>query len=63
MKAGEHQENFHTGRGGEGNVYREKYGGHTNPQPGQEGYKEGFIEKAKHVIGLDKHKKEGEGAK
>lgn len=56
-------ENFHTGRGGEGNVHREKYGGHSGPQRGREGsqervgHKEGLVEKARHLIGLDKHHK------
>ncbi|KAF2452669.1 hypothetical protein BDY21DRAFT_358375 [Lineolata rhizophorae] len=48
------QENYHTGRGGGGNVHKEKYGGHTH---GPE--HENLIDKAKHLIGLDK-KKEGE---
>ena len=26
----DHQDNFHTGRGGEGNVHKEKYGGHSH---------------------------------
>jgi len=38
-------DNFHTGRGGGGNVYKEKYGGHSGPQDGQE--KEGLGEKIK----------------
>ncbi|KAF1997610.1 hypothetical protein P154DRAFT_578719 [Amniculicola lignicola CBS 123094] len=44
------QENFHTGRGGGGNVYKEKYGGHSNP-PG-----ETIGDKVKHALGLDKKK-------
>ncbi|KAK3720813.1 hypothetical protein LTR37_003476 [Vermiconidia calcicola] len=48
-------DNFHTGRGGEGNVYRDKYGGHSKP-PKEE--KEGFMEKAKHAVGMDKPKEE-----
>lgn len=57
---GENYADYHTGRGGGGNVHREKYGGHSKPQPGQEGHKEGLMEKAKHAMGLDKGKKEAE---
>lgn len=62
-------ENFHTGRGGEGNVHREKHGGHSGPQRGHEGsqergvHKEGLLDKAKHLMGLDKqHKHEQKDA-
>lgn len=56
---------FHTGRAGAGNVYKEKYGGHSAPQtPEQKAVKEGqqhkeggIVEKVKHIVGLD-HKKE-----
>ena len=55
MKAGEQYADFHTGRGGEGNVHRDKYGGHSKAQDGK---KEGLLDKAKHAIGLDKKKEE-----
>jgi len=32
---GPQYDNFHTGRGGGGNVYKEKYGGHSGPQDGE----------------------------
>ena len=57
MKAGDQYADFHTGRGGEGNVHRDKYGGHSKPP--HEKKEGGFLDKAKHAIGLDK-KKEGE---
>lgn len=41
-------------RGGGGNVYKEKYGGHSHA-PG-----EGIGEKVKHIFGLDKDKKHEE---
>ncbi|OJD29829.1 uncharacterized protein BKCO1_7100041 [Diplodia corticola] len=56
-------ENFHTGRGGEGNVHREKYGGHSSPQPGSgsggEGRQEGggLGEKVKSLFHKDKGEK------
>ncbi|KAK4550243.1 hypothetical protein LTR36_003210 [Oleoguttula mirabilis] len=55
MRSGEGHENFHTGRGGQGNVHKEKYGGHSSPQDGR---KQSIVDKAKHAIGLDKHKHE-----
>ena len=64
MRGAEGQENFHTGRGGGGNVYKEKYGGHSSPQAGQEGHGGGLLDKAKHALGLDKgHKEEGSALK
>ncbi|KAF2716713.1 hypothetical protein K431DRAFT_307555 [Polychaeton citri CBS 116435] len=61
---GEEYGNFHTGRGGAGNEHRERYGGHSHSH---EKKGEGLLEKAKHAIGLDKHKKhepvEGSGLK
>ena len=57
MKAGEQYPDYHTGRGGGGNVHRDKYGGHSKPQ--HEKHEGGFLDKAKHAMGLDK-KKEGE---
>ncbi|THW05080.1 hypothetical protein D6C84_00299 [Aureobasidium pullulans] len=47
-------DNFHTGRGGEGNVYKEKYGGHSNPQDKEkekQGEKETLGDKVKHLFG------------
>ena len=53
--------NFHTGRGGQGNVHMDKYGGHSAPQDGR---RESLLDKAKHAVGLDKHKAhEGSGLK
>ena len=56
-RAGEQYEDYHTGRGGGGNVHRDKYGGHSKPQ---KEHKEGggLMDKAKHMVGMDK-KKEG----
>ncbi|KAL1643291.1 hypothetical protein SLS58_004962 [Diplodia intermedia] len=46
-------ENFHTGRGGEGNVHRGEYGGHSSPQPErQEGGGGGGAAAAAHKEGL-----------
>jgi len=59
-------ENYHTGRGGGGNIHKDKYGGHTSKREQEEAEAKekhekaekakggGFIEKAKHAIGLDK---------
>ncbi|KAK5172000.1 uncharacterized protein LTR77_003637 [Saxophila tyrrhenica] len=63
-------ENFHTGRGGGGNVHKDKFGGHTSKREQEEAEERkadadkdkkggGFMEKAKHAMGMDK-KKEGE---
>jgi len=49
MRTAEGHENFHTGRGGQGNVHREKYGGHSGPGQGEK-----LLGMAKHVLGLDK---------
>ncbi|KAF2468056.1 uncharacterized protein BDR25DRAFT_305092 [Lindgomyces ingoldianus] len=48
----EHQENFHTGRGGEGNIHKDKYGGHSHSPD-----RKGVVDKVKHVLHLDKDKK------
>jgi len=48
----EGHENFHTGRGGGGNVHKEKYGGHTHDPN-----KESIIDKAKHKVEELLHKK------
>lgn len=56
-------ENFHTGRGGGGNIHKDKYGGHTSKREQEEAEAKekqekakggGFMEKAKHAIGMDK---------
>lgn len=55
--------NYHTGRGGEGNVHREKYDGHSGPRHGQPGegetHKESLGEKVKGLF----HKDAGAGQK
>ncbi|KAI4743997.1 hypothetical protein E4T50_05600 [Aureobasidium sp. EXF-12298] len=54
--AGGGYDNFHTGRGGEGNIYKEKYGGHS-AAPAQEKEKdnkqdkESLGDKVKHLFG------------
>ncbi|KAK5124312.1 hypothetical protein LTR85_002015 [Meristemomyces frigidus] len=55
MRPADGQENFHTGRGGQGNVHKDKYGGHSSPQGGR---KQSIVDKAKHAVGLDKNKHE-----
>ena len=47
---------FHTGRGGGGNVHKEKYDGHTHAQGSE--HKESLIDKAKHLLHHDKKKPE-----
>lgn len=60
---GQEYDNYHTGRGGEGNVHREKFGGHSHApkEHGHHGHKEGegqsLVDKVKHAVGMD-HKKE-----
>lgn len=44
--------NFHTGRGGEGNVHKKKYGGHSSAGE-QRGDSVG--DKIKHALGIGKH--------
>ncbi|KAG9964552.1 hypothetical protein KCU61_g2575, partial [Aureobasidium melanogenum] len=48
-------DNFHTGRGGEGNIYKEKYGGHSGPtqekDKEQHHEKESLGDKVKHLFG------------
>ena len=51
-----HYENYHTGRGGQGNVHMDRYGGHSGPKEEQGS----LIDRAKHAMGMG-HKKEGEG--
>lgn len=56
MRGPEGHENFHTGRGGGGNVHKEKYGGHSSRREmeeaeGKEGGKEGVVEKVKGLFG------------
>ncbi|KAK7542825.1 uncharacterized protein J3D65DRAFT_615085 [Phyllosticta citribraziliensis] len=70
--------NYHTGRGGEGNIHREKYGGHSGPQKEDkekhhhhdekegegEGGKKGLGEKVKHLLHIDGHaRKSGESSR
>ncbi|KAK5112517.1 hypothetical protein LTR62_004274 [Meristemomyces frigidus] len=57
MRTAEGHENFHTGRGGQGNVHIDKYGGHSAPATTGE---HGILNKAKHALGMDKKKEEGE---
>ena len=54
----EKYDNFHTGRGGQGNVHKDKYDGHSKPPKSER--RESFVEKAKHAVGLDgkKHHEE-----
>ena len=58
MRGQEGYENYHTGRGGQGNIHRDEFGGHSHAQP--TGKHESLLDKAKHAIGLDKKDKEGE---
>ncbi|KAI4730762.1 hypothetical protein E4T49_01252 [Aureobasidium sp. EXF-10728] len=46
-------DNFHTGRGGEGNIYKEKYGGHSSApvQEKEEKPHESLGDKVKHLFG------------
>lgn len=50
-RVGEGYADFHTGRGGEGNVHRERFGGHSKAQKEEQG-KEGFGGKLKEMVGL-----------
>lgn len=54
MRSAEGYENYHTGRGGGGNVHKDKHGGHSHA-PG-----ESVGDKLKAALGLDKKKKESE---
>lgn len=56
VQPGDGYENYHTGRGGEGNVHKEKYGGHSKPQQGEHKEKGGLLDKVKNVIGGKKEK-------
>lgn len=58
MRSGEGYENFHTGRGGQGNVHKDKYGGHSSgrEQSRSRDRGEALVDKVKHAIGLDKEK-------
>lgn len=53
LRPGHEHENFHTGRGGEGNVHKDRPTGHEH---------EGLKERAKHLFGGGKKDREGEGA-
>jgi hypothetical protein len=59
MRSAEGYENYHTGRGGQGNVHKDKYGGHSNLQKGKK-ESEGFLDKVKEKIGMDGHRKQDE---
>lgn len=52
MRPGQECENFHTGRGGEGNVHKDRPTGHEH---------EGLKEKAKHLFRGGKKVGDGEG--
>jgi len=52
----EHQEDFHTGRGGEGNVHRDKFGGHTSDPN-----RLGVGDKVKKFLGLGAQQKDEKG--
>ncbi|KAH7076642.1 hypothetical protein BKA63DRAFT_602402 [Paraphoma chrysanthemicola] len=54
INAREGQDEFHTGRGGAGNVYKEKHGGHSSSQSPE---RKGLGDKIKHALHLDKDKK------
>jgi len=60
MRSAEGYENFHTGRGGQGNIHKDKYGGHSSSREESRGRGEGIVEKMKHVVGMDKDKKDSE---
>jgi len=49
----EGQENYHIGRGGEGNVHKEKYGGHSKSPN-----RETLGDKVKHILRVDKKHEE-----
>ena len=58
-RSAEGYENFHTGRGGGGNIHKDKYGGHSSLREQQDADgapKESLLDKVKGAIGLD-HKK------
>ena len=59
-RSAEGHENFHTGRGGGGNVHKEKYGGHSTRKEQEEangGAKgESLLDRVKGAIGLDQKK-------
>lgn len=52
--AGAEHDSFHTGRGGQGNVHKDKNDGHSKEHDLKQG---GLLNKIKHVIGLDKKEK------
>jgi hypothetical protein len=55
LRSSEGYENYHTGRGGEGNVHREKFDGHSHaPKEGDK--KESLVDKAKHLLHMDGQK-------
>jgi hypothetical protein len=67
VAAGAEYEDFHTGRGGQGNVHRERFGGHSSQaeQDAAEaeagGKREGLIGKVVHAMGLDREKEREKG--
>ncbi len=56
---------FHTGRGGGGNIHKDKYGGHSTKKEQEEaektkeGKSDGFMAKVKHALGGNKEGEEG----
>ncbi|KAF2403729.1 hypothetical protein EJ06DRAFT_470931 [Trichodelitschia bisporula] len=57
LRTDEGHENFHTGRGGGGNVHKEKYGGHTTDPS-----KPSIVDKAKSLFHKDKSATKPEGS-
>ncbi|KAK0269212.1 hypothetical protein LTR35_014920 [Friedmanniomyces endolithicus] len=51
MRSAEGYENYHTGRGGQGNVHRDAFGGHSGPGRKEGKGEGGLLEKAKAVFG------------
>ncbi|KAK1060832.1 hypothetical protein LTR74_011523 [Friedmanniomyces endolithicus] len=51
MRSSEGYENYHTGRGGQGNVHRDAFGGHSGPARKEGKGEGGLLEKAKAVFG------------
>ncbi|KAK0867024.1 hypothetical protein LTS02_004379 [Friedmanniomyces endolithicus] len=51
MRSAQWYENYHTGRGGQGNVHRDAFGGHSGPARKEGKGEGGLLEKAKAVFG------------
>lgn len=51
----EHQADFHTGRGGQGNIHKDKYGGHSSQAEQNSGAtgKKGLGEKVKEALKMN----------